>query len=176
MQEILAEWADDEGNEYVLLSDPPDDGHDPRNARRARPGSPGGYMGGLNGRIARRPPRPQHGGNQGAPPVRQPTSHAPSYPGHASHPARPQVHIVQAPGTIRIQTGKVLKFVEVLGETVAELIPLPEPPPRPTGSLDVDLQNQNEHRQALHAHRVLSSRIKTGSRVAAKIIRLLTEE
>lgn len=171
MQEILAEWADDEGNEYVLLSDPPDDGHDPRNARRPRPANPAS-MGGLNGRIARRPPRPQHG-PQGAPPPRHPTSPAPS---HTPQPTRPQVHIVQAPGTIRIQTGKVLKFVEVLGETVAELIPLPELPPTPTGSADVDLQNQNEHRQALHAHRVLTSRIRTGGRVVTKIIRLLTEE
>jgi hypothetical protein len=172
MQEILAEWADDEGNEYLLLSDPPDDGYDPRNAApRPRPGNPGSD---VHGRVVRRTPRPQQG-NQGAPPPRQPTSQAP-VPRPASHPPRAQVHIMQAPNAISIPTGKVLRFVEVLGETVAELIPLPDVPPEPTGSLDVDLRNQNEHRQALHAHRVLTSRVRTAGRVVGKVIRLLTQE
>jgi hypothetical protein len=83
---------------------------------------------------------------------------------------------MQAPNAISIPTGKVLRFVEVLGETVAELIPLPDVPPEPTGSLDVDLRNQNEHRQALHAHRVLTSRVRTAGRVVGKVIRLLTQE
>jgi hypothetical protein len=171
MQEILAEWADDEGNEYLLLSDPPGDGYDPRNAvPRPRPGSPGS-PGEVHGRVVRRTPRPSQG-IQGTPPVRQPTSQAPR---QALQP-RAQVHIVQAPGAISIPTGKVLRFVEVLGETVAELIPLPDAPPPPTGRLEMDLQNQNEHRQALHAHRVLTSRVRTGGRVIAKVMRLLTQE
>jgi hypothetical protein len=93
----------------------------------------------------------------------------------AAHGSRVPAYHEDAPDAVTIKADKLVTILEMAGETPAELLPLPEPPPTPTGDLTIDLQNQTAHRQALHAHRVLQSRIRTGGRLLSKVCRLLMD-
>src|SRR5690606_18127278 len=130
MSRVIGQFSDDYGNEYVLLDDPDDDLRNAPPVRRTEP--------------ARRPaPAPRApravpvqtvpASGQGAPMARVPQ-------------AQP-VQILQARDAVSrdamiAKTAKVLDFVELFTDGVAELIPLPDRPPRPTGELPVDLYNQ----------------------------------
>lgn len=155
MTRVLTHFTDYDGNEYVVLDDPDDDDDDLRNAppSRAQP---------ARAQSVPTPRNPRAVPVRSAPRTRQPQ-------------AKP-VQLVKTNDTMAAKTAKVLDFVEVFTDGVAELIPLPDKPPPPTGEVATDMFNQNEHRQALHAHRVLTSRIKTSGRVLSKVFRLLMDE
>lgn len=139
-------FVDEDGTEYALLDDP----EEVRNAPPSRHTPPSAAS--VPARRTR------------AVPIARPRSQAPAH------------RLVRVDDPMPAKTAKVLEFIEVFTDGVAELIPLPDKPPMPTGEVAVDLHNQNEHRQALHAHRVLTSRIRASGRVLSKVFRLLLEE
>ncbi len=170
MAEILAEFEDSDGTAYLVLSDP-DEGGDLRNARGGQKGGKGGR--GTRGRVVRVEDRDSSG--RPGRPSRRPRDRDRDDDHDRGEPVRQQLQIIRADDSVTIKTGKVLKFLEVVSDGVAELIPLPDQPPEPTGQVDVDLRNQNEHRHALHAHRVLTSRVRASGRMMSKIFQLLLE-
>lgn len=152
MSDTLAEYEDEDGTEYVVLDDPEYPDEEPRNARRRTSSSRG-----------RRPPPRRRERGRLVRVDRGRTQNTPAAP------------VAQQPEAVTVKTKKVLQFIEVAADGMAELVPLPQPPPAPIGDAQTDLQNQNVHRHSLHSHRVLTNRIRTGGRVLTRVFELLLD-
>jgi hypothetical protein len=183
MSRIIGEFEDRDGNPFHVLDTGEDwheeDADDLRNAtRRGRRRS-----GGRDHRADRDYPSDRYEDDDR--PADRPAarSAAPRPRTQVTRPAVPvaargnraAAHDEDAPDAVTIKADKLVTILEMAGETAAELLPLPEPPPTPTGDLTIDLQNQTAHRQALHANRVLQSRIRTGGSLLSKVCRLLLD-
>lgn len=164
MSRVIAQFTDDDGYDYVVLDDLDDD-DDPRNAPPRR------YHPSRQQQSSSSAPRPAPRSARAVP--LQTTQGAPR-----RHHRSESVQMLPTRQPMTPKTAKVLDFVEVFTDGVAELIPLPDKPPPPTGETPTatDIHNQNEHREALHAHRVLTSRIRTSGRVISKVFRLLLDD